>query len=265
MRRGLLALLVVLAGAGLWTVAGPAAGQESQRKLPTGRTPPSQLRAAGGSIFADGCSSCHRMDARGIAHRGPSLRGVGAAAVDWYVSSGRMPLSRPGIQPARGDPVYSRSQVDALIAYLTTLPTAGGPVAPRPGGDIPDVDPARGDVQAGQRLFADSCSGCHQIMTKGGIGTGFYAPPLDSKDITPKTIGEAIRIGPYLMPRFSQAQITPSDVDDIARYVQQVGQSAPDRGGWGIGNIGPIPEGLVAFLVALLGLMVVARVIGERA
>ena len=263
-RRTLGGLLgIVLLGLALLSFAGPSPAQESQRPLPTTPTPDDQLRAAGGSIFANGCTSCHGDDARGITGRGPSLRGVGAAAVDWYVSTGRMPLAQLGVEPARADPVYSPREVEALSRYLTTLPTAGQPLAPRPGGPIPDVDPARGDVQEGQRTFADSCSGCHQIMGRGGIGTGFYAPNL--KDVTPTQIGEAIRIGPYLMPRFSEEQLTPAQIDSISTYVDEVVQAPPDRGGWGIGNVGPISEGLVAFFLALLGLMLVARMIGERA
>jgi len=38
----------------------------------------------------------------------------------------------------------------------------------------------------------------------------------------------------------------------------------PDRGGWGIGNIGPIPEGMVAWLLAGAALLIIARLLGER-
>jgi ubiquinol-cytochrome c reductase cytochrome c subunit len=99
-------------------------------------------------------------------------------------------------------------------------------------------------------------------MGQGGIGTGFAAPALG--DVTAKEIGEAIRVGPYLMPKFSERRLSDADVNAIAAYVLDVVADPPNRGGWGIGNIGPIPEGLVAFLLAGGALLVVARIIGER-
>lgn len=211
--------------------------------------------AAGGSaLFDDSCVSCHGPDARGVPGRGPSLRGVGAGSVDFYLSTGRMPLADPDVEPPRTEPLYGAAQRRALITYITGL---------QPGGDpIPEVHPQQGDVALGRRLFADSCSGCHQIVGKGGVDPEIVAPALD--DATPVQIGEAIRTGPYLMPRFDERRLDAHDVDSIARYVTEVVQHPEDRGGWGIGNVGPIPEGLVAWLLAGGALLLVARVIGER-
>jgi ubiquinol-cytochrome c reductase cytochrome c subunit len=210
--------------------------------------------SSGQALFADGCISCHGADARGIPGRGPSLRGVGAAALDFYLSTGRMPLSDPDQEPPRTEPVYGAAQRRALIDYVLTL---------QPGGDpLPAVHPERGDLARGRRLFADSCSGCHQIAGKGGVDPEVTAPALD--DATPVQIAEAIRVGPYLMPRFDERRLDDEDVDSIARYVTQVARHPDNRGGWGIGNIGPIPEGLVAWLLAGGVLLLVARVIGER-
>lgn len=212
------------------------------------------IAVRGQQLYADGCSDCHGTDLRGRAGRGPTLLGVGAAAVDFYVGTGRMPLSRPGIEPQRGKPIYGTADRAALIAYITSV-GPGGPA-------IPAVDPSRGDLAEGRRLFIDNCSGCHQAMARGGIAPGLIAPPLDRA--SPKEIGEAIRVGPYLMPRFSERRLDGRQVNSIARYVTEVTQRPPDRGGWGIGNIGPIPEGLVAFLLAGGALVIVARIIGER-
>jgi ubiquinol-cytochrome c reductase cytochrome c subunit len=99
-------------------------------------------------------------------------------------------------------------------------------------------------------------------MGAGGIAPGLVAPPLN--DATPRQIGEAIRVGPYLMPRFSSRRLTDRQVASVARYITEVAQHPPDRGGWGIGHIGPVPEGLVAFLLAGSALLLVARLIGER-
>jgi ubiquinol-cytochrome c reductase cytochrome c subunit len=124
------------------------------------------------------------------------------------------------------------------------------------------VHPERGDVARGRRLFADSCSGCHQIAGKGGVDPEIVAPALE--DATPVQVAEAIRVGPYLMPRFDARRLDAHDVDSIARYVTQVARHPENRGGWGIGNVGPIPEGLVAWLLAGGVLLLVARVIGVR-
>jgi ubiquinol-cytochrome c reductase cytochrome c subunit len=208
----------------------------------------------GRALYLESCASCHGRDARGVPRSGPSLRGAGAAAIDFYLSTGRMPLAQPRLEPPRTNPSYGRGGRAAIAAYLTGL-GAGGPA-------IPAVHPGRGDVARGRRLFADSCSGCHQIAAKGGVDPEVTAPALD--DATPRQIAEAIRVGPYLMPRFGPRTLDAHDVDSIARYIRTYARSPVNRGGWGIGNIGPIPEGLVAWLLAGGSLLLVARAIGER-
>ncbi len=241
-RYGALLLLVLLVGGvGIAAVAAPR----------TDAAPAGSAR--GRSLFAESCASCHGFDGSGVAHRGPSLLSAGAAAADFYLTTGRMPLASPDAEPERGKPRFGRSDIRALTAYVASL--GDGPA-------IPSVDPDRGDVREGRSLFADSCSGCHQIVTKGGIAPGLVAPSLAKA--TPTQIAEAIRVGPYLMPHFGPRQLDDHQVASIARYVTTVGRHPPDRGGWGIGNLGPIPEGLVAF--GLLGGVLVAgaRQIGER-
>jgi ubiquinol-cytochrome c reductase cytochrome c subunit len=236
MRRLLLAAAVVLG------LAVPPAGAA---------TPEQRGREA----FVLGCASCHGVQARGVPARGPSLRGAGAASVDFYVGTGRMPLAHPGEQPNRERPHYSKAQIRDITAYLRSLDASGPP--------IPRVRPDAGDLELGRRLFTEACSGCHQIAGKGGIAPGLVAPPLS--DATPTQIGEAIRVGPYLMPRFGPRQLDDHDVDSIARYVVSLRRVPVNRGGWAIGNLGPIPEGLVVWLVAAVALLLIARVIGERA
>jgi ubiquinol-cytochrome c reductase cytochrome c subunit len=183
---------------------------------------------------------------------GPSLRGAGAAAADFYLSTGRMPLADPTDQPERTQPAYPRADIDALVAFVGSF---GGP-------GIPRVDPARGDLAKGMATFTEHCAGCHQVVGRGGIVTGASVPALD--DATPTQVAEAARIGPYLMPKFSERQIDPATMNAVARYVQSI-RSPDDRGGWGIGNLGPVPEGMVTWFLAMAVLLGVARVIGERA
>jgi ubiquinol-cytochrome c reductase cytochrome c subunit len=208
--------------------------------------------AAGRDLFVEDCSFCHGFAATGVPGRGPSVVGVGARASDFYLSTGRMPLPFPRAYPERTKPAFTRSQIAALNAYVASL---GGP-------PIPALAPGAGNLSQGERAFALDCAGCHQIVGRGGIVTGSVAPAL--QEATPTEIAEAVRTGPYLMPRFSAAEITDAELSSIARYVAYT-RHPDDRGGWSIGHIGPIPEGMVAWLFGLASLVIFARVIGERA
>jgi ubiquinol-cytochrome c reductase cytochrome c subunit len=206
----------------------------------------------GRSLFVEGCASCHGLDARGIAGRGPSLHGAGAAAADFYLSTGRMPLSQPDSQPLRSDPAYPRADIDALVAYIGSLGGAG----------IPQPRPEQGRLNRGFHLYTEHCAGCHQIVGQGGVITGAVPPELPAA--TPTQIAEAIRVGPHVMPKFPPSQLSDADVNAIVRYVLTT-RDPDDRGGWGIGHIGPIPEGMVAWLFAGVALVLVSRLIGKRA
>lgn len=230
----------LLAGA---TAEGPGAADQASADA--------SAVSRGRALFAQACATCHGLGAGGVPAMGPSLIGVGAQAADFYVSTGRMPLNNPRDPPVRNPPMFNRGQILDLVAYVGSF---GGP-------PIPAVDQAQGNVAHGLQEFALNCAGCHQIEAAGGIVTGGIAPPLNQA--TAVQIVEAIRTGPFLMPRFTTHQLSQYDANSIARYVLQTRDPA-DRGGWGIGHIGPIPEGMVAWLIALVALVVVARLIGER-
>jgi len=214
-------------------------------------TASSQQLARGRQLFQSGCSSCHGFDLRGRKGSGPSLIGAGAAAADFYLTTGRMPLSDPRDEPVRTRPAYRRADIDALVAYVGSF---GGP-------PVQHAYPSRGRLADGLRAFTDHCAGCHQIVGQGGIVTGGVVPDLHRP--TPTQIAEAVRVGPYLMPRFSERLIDQHELDSIVRYIEYTRHPA-DRGGWGIGHIGPIPEGLVAWMLAGVALLIVVRLIGER-
>jgi ubiquinol-cytochrome c reductase cytochrome c subunit len=208
--------------------------------------------ASGRQLFVAGCASCHGMSAEGVPQRGPSLVGVGAQAADFYLTTGRMPLNAPGQEPHRGHPAYAPAQIRDLVAYIQSL---GGP-------PIPSVDPAQGSLSHGRQLFASNCAGCHQIGGTGGVVPGASVPSLDTA--TPTQIAEAVRIGPFVMPRFTSAALDQHDIDSITRYVLALRSHPDDRGGWSLGHLGPIPEGMVAWLIGIAALLAVARVVGER-
>ncbi len=205
----------------------------------------------GAELYAANCLSCHGSLGSGTA-RGPSLRTAGALAADFYLRIGAMPLGAPDEQPKRGRPAFSDREIDALVAYVASL--GHGPAIPRP-------HPKRGSVSEGLRLFTEHCAGCHQVVAAGGYVTGAVVPPLDRA--TPTQVAEAVRMGPYLMPRFSPKAIPDRQLDSIVAYVLEA-QHPDDRGGWALGHIGPVPEGLVTWLVAAALLVAVCAVIGER-
>jgi ubiquinol-cytochrome c reductase cytochrome c subunit len=208
--------------------------------------------ADGRRLYLEGCASCHGLDARGIAGRGPDLHRSGAAAADFYLSTGRMPLAEPTDQPVRSDPAYPRSDIDQLVAYIGSL---GGP-------PIPNVDPEQGSQRVGLQLFSENCAGCHHMTGAGGIVTSAVAPDL--WDATPTQVAEAVRVGPYVMPHFGPRQINDFQLSSLVRYVELT-KNPEDRGGWALGHVGPVPEGMVAWLLAGAALVLVARLIGSRA
>jgi ubiquinol-cytochrome c reductase cytochrome c subunit len=111
------------------------------------------------------------------------------------------------------------------------------------------------------QLFRSNCAGCHQIVAEGGYVTNAVPPALGEP--TAKQIYEAIRLGPYVMPRFSEKTLSDRQVDSIIRYVQYA-QHPDNRGGWALGNIGPIPEGLVSWFLAGSVLLGFCLIIGKR-
>ncbi len=200
-----------------------------------------------------GCVSCHGVDGRGVEERGPTLDEAGPASVDFYLSSGRMPAASGAGQPGRKEPVYDADQRAALVAYVSTL--GQGPA-------IPDIDPARGDLPLGQQLYTANCAACHNSAGSGGaLGQAIYAPAL--YPATELQVGEAVRVGPGAMPAFNEQQLDQQQLDSVVLFVTHL-QDPVDRGGLPLGRVGPVPEGLVAWLVGL-GLIVLAiRWIGTR-
>jgi ubiquinol-cytochrome c reductase cytochrome c subunit len=226
---------------------GPGAGNPT-RAFPTSPG----LVSHGRALYDETCSSCHALDLHGVPGRGPALLGVGPGPVDFFLSTGGMPLSDPHQQPDIPQrPAFARGDIDAITAYVASF---GGPAAPT-------ADPARGDLGTGYDQFTLNCAGCHQVAARGGILVGAWVPNL--LHVSAQQIAEAVRMGPYAMPRFDARQIDQRQLDSLARYALYV-QHPANLGGWGIYNIGPIPEGIVAWLLALAALVIVARLIGER-
>lgn len=206
----------------------------------------------GRRLYLAHCASCHGEAGTGTA-QAPGILGLGPAAYDFQLSTGRMPLARPGVQPFRKPPVFSKAEMDALIAYLTSLAPGGVP--------IPQVDPSAGDLSEGQAIYQANCAACHGATGIGGaVGRG-YAPDLFRA--TPTQVAEAVRVGPGAMPNFGPDVIPEERLDSLVRYVLYLREPS-DRGGAGLGHVGPIVEGFVGILAGLGALVAVSRFAGER-
>ena len=174
---------------------------------------------------------------------GPPLRGVGALAADFYLRTGYMPLKRNGTQPRRSRLLLHRAQIRALVAYVASL--GKGPAIPTP-------HPERGNLSQGQQLFADNCAGCHQIAARGRLR---HARACRRRSATPPP---ADRRGGAHRPVCDAALLASSDHErtaGLARPLREWTKHPDDRGGWAIGRIGPVPEGLVTWFLAAAALV----------
>ncbi|HEX8520022.1 MAG TPA: c-type cytochrome [Pseudonocardia sp.] len=211
------------------------------------------------------CITCHGSNLQGVVGRGPSLIGVGDAAVYFQVSSGRMPLARQEAQAERKPPLpqfdpdseEGQANLDALGAYIQAQ--GGGPTRPEAQAvALRGDDPARGS-----ELFRLNCASCHNFTGRGGaLSSGKYAPTLDPA--TETQIYTAMLSGPQNMPKFSDRQLTPEEKEDIIAYIISVRGNQNSVGGNPLGGIGPVSEGLMAFLVGLMGMVGFAIWLGAK-
>jgi ubiquinol-cytochrome c reductase cytochrome c subunit len=262
LRRGRVARVLVV-GAALVTV-----GLGYAVLVPNGAAgadgPQSEQIEEGRRLFAVGCSSCHGLHAEGGTNgegrlAGPSLIGVGAAAVDFQVSTGRMPAAQTGAQVPQKPPAYSEQEIAALAAYIASL--APGPAVPAEESyDISNATQA--EVVRGGELFRTNCTACHNFSGRGGaLPNGRYAPSLMST--TPRNMYQAMLTGPQQMPVFSDAVMLPEDKRAIIAYIVSL-QQQTDPGGFGLGRLGPVSEGLWGWLLGMGLLVTVAVWIGAK-
>lgn len=213
-----------------------------------------RLSADTRTLFERDCAVCHGNMAAG-SPRGPSLVGVGAATLDFWLSTGRMPISSPSQTPERRPPAYSASTIRSLIAYIQALTGSTGP-------PIPSVNLQGTDLGVGGESFRVQCAACHSWAGEGGALVNRAAPPTNHA--TPTQIVEAIRTGPGAMPRFGTAALSDQEVNDVVAYVRYLDHPV-DHGGDPLGRIGPLAEGAAALVVGLGLLTLASRWIGTRA
>ncbi|MBF0807857.1 c-type cytochrome [Rothia nasimurium] len=236
----LLALALFLSG-GLYAVA--TATNEAQAATST--TYAAEDISEGQKLFLANCATCHGTNAEGSAD-GPSLIGVGAAAVDFQVGTGRMPMQMQGVQAQLKPGQFNDEQTKQLAAYVASL--GAGPTIP----EEEYLDVSKGDAANGAKVFLANCAMCHNAAGVGGALTrGKFAPTL--MGVSEKHIYEAMETGPQNMPVFNDANITPEEKRDVITYLksQEVNASV---GGFKLGSLGPVSEGL---LIWTLGLVIV--------
>ena len=214
-----------------------------------------QLVEQGRKLFLVGCAFCHGQHGEGITTEdgnqlGPTLAGVGAAAVDFQVGTGRMPAVQPGAQNPTKPESYTQDEIDALAAYVASL--APGPGVPDPAdysmAGLSEQEREEA-VSRGGQIFLTNCTACHNFAGKGGaMPHGGDAPSLSNT--TARHIYEALLSGPGQMPTFSNGNLSPEEKRDVIAYLYSL-RAQPQYGGFDLGSMGPVSEGLFAWVVGI--------------
>jgi ubiquinol-cytochrome c reductase cytochrome c subunit len=260
LRRRLSAAVLLLIGLGV--AGGLAATLTPTPHVAVADESTSALLRTGKQLFDTSCVTCHGANLQGVTDRGPSLIGVGDAAVYFQVSTGRMPAMRGEAQAPQKPPQFDAAQIDALGAYVQA--NGGGPTVPRDqNGKVAQESLLGGNVARGGDLFRLNCSSCHNFTGKGGaLSSGKYAPELATAE--PAQIYTAMLTGPQNMPKFSDRQLSPQEKRDIVSYVHMATE-APDPGGYGLGGFGPTSEGMAVWIIGIVACIGVCLWIGARA
>jgi ubiquinol-cytochrome c reductase cytochrome c subunit len=205
--------------------------------------------AQGHSLFIESCATCHGLDAQGTT-QAPSLIGAGAAAVDFQMSTGRMPAKELGAENNRKPSDFTPAEIYAIAAYVASL--GGGPAIPPQSA----VSLEGANTALGEELFSTNCAQCHGFAGAGGALTyGKSAPSLNAA--TPDQIYEAMLTGPEAMPVFGDGTITPAEKRDIIAYIIDTRNEA-NPGGLSLGRTGTVTEGLLGWVGGLGFLVVIA-------
>ena len=251
----LVLLFALLTVGGLYTVFSPAQATQTASS--------EEQVAQGRELFLVSCAFCHGQNGEGVKTEngnqlGPSLVGVGAAAVDFQVGTGRMPATQPGPQiPQKEKVSYTPDEIAALAAYVASL---------GPGRAIPDEsdysieglsdEEREAAITRGGQIFLTNCTACHNFEGSGGaMPQGGYAPAI--RGVQPKYIFEAMLTGPQAMDNFSNGNLSVDEKRDIVAYLQSL-ENNPGYGGFGMGGIGPVSEGMFAWIVGIGSLVGVA-------
>ncbi len=235
-----------LIGIGLLVTGGIYAGASAAVAASEPQTVSSALTVEDGKkLFQANCATCHGLDLQGSAN-GPSLYGVGELSVEFQMATGRMPLQAQGPQAPQKPVQFTQEQIEAIAAFTQSV--APGPSYP----DAHIID-GEGDVSAGAELFRINCAMCHNVAAAGGALTeGKYAPPLT--DTSALHIYAAMVTGPQNMPVFNDLTLTTDEKRDIISALMYM-QENPSPGGFTLGSLGPVSEGLFIWIFGIGGLI----------
>ncbi|MFD4183206.1 c-type cytochrome [Rhodococcus sp. NPDC058514] len=253
---GAMVLMMGLVGAGFL-----AAALTPTPQVATASDDSAALIREGKQLYDTSCITCHGANLQGVQDRGPSLIGVGEAAVYFQVSSGRMPAVRNEAQAVRKPPKFDTKQTDALGAYIQA--NGGGPTVIRDeNGEIAQSSLRGNDVARGSELFRLNCASCHNFTGKGGaLSSGKFAPALEPA--SEQQIWQAMATGPQNMPKFSDRQLSPDEKKDIIAYIKSATESK-NPGGYGLGGLGTGPEGLAMWVIGIVAVVGAALWIGAK-
>ena len=193
--------------------------------------------------------------------RGLPLEQIGTGGLERLVTSAD--VSSPGLVLAGYIDRFPAHRLQAFgeteIAYLASL--APGPAVPAEESyDISKV--TQEELVRGGELFRTNCTACHNFAGSGGaLPNGRYAPSL--MHTTPRNMYQAMLTGPQQMPVFSDDVLLPEDKRAIIAYIVGL-QQQNNPGGFGLGRLGPVSEGLWGWLLGIGLLVVVAVWIGAK-
>ena len=201
----------------------------------------------GEKLFQANCATCHGMDVQGT-EDGPSLYGVGELAVHFQMSTGRMPLQMQGPQAPQKPVQFTDEQIAAIGSYIQSI---------APGPSFPDEEVLDGEGSAaeGGELFRINCAMCHNVAGAGGALTeGKYAPALHTT--TPLNMYAAMVTGPQNMPVFNDMTLTTEEKRDVITYLLYL-QDNESAGGFSLGSLGPVSEGLFIWIFGIGSLIAI--------
>lgn len=246
-RRSPLAAAALI-GAGLMITGAVYAGASAAFAANDAPSAATQLTVEDGEkLFQANCATCHGLDLQGTPN-GPSLYGVGELAVEFQVSTGRMPLQMQGPQAPQKEPQFTEEQVLAMAAYVQS--EAPGPTFP-----ADEILDGEGDVAHGAELFRVNCAMCHNVAAAGGALTeGKYAPAIT--ETSALHIYAAMVTGPQNMPVFGDMNLSDEDKRDIISALLFQQQSV-QIGGFSLGSLGPVSEGLFVWIFGIGALVAI--------
>ena len=245
-----------LIGIGLLITGGVYAGASAAMASSTDTSAASALTVEDGKkLFQANCATCHGLDLQGST-TGPSLYGVGELAVEFQVGTGRMPLQASAPQAPQKPVQFTEEQILAMASYVQSM--APGPTFP----DEEILD-GEGDVARGAELFRVNCAMCHNVAAAGGALTeGKYAPALSSTSAL--HMYAAMVTGPQNMPVFNDLTLTAEDKRDIISSLLFLQQNE-SPGGFSLGSLGPVSEGLFIWIFGIGGLIALTVWIAAKA